>query len=232
MEKTLLGSAGPLKSRFSGRCFVAGSKLCGRGYEKGSNLQVRRFVEGCRRKNGADQVPLILRARYLGRENNSGYIGTVYSGRRLGLMKTVYDFFVSGIPKAQPRHRNTRARLGQKLDGTPFIIHGHIYTPDSVKEWKEIVSAEFMARRQPVITQPVKLTVYFYIPSPKSNKKQIEDYPHTKKPDADNLVKAVMDAMTEANVWTDDALVFAPLAEKWYSSVKTGARIKVEVWEG
>jgi len=133
-------------------------------------------------------------------------------------LKLVYDLFIDGIPKAQPRPRMTKK--------------GHVYTPDSAKEWKQIVVAECLLHRQPLILQPVKLTVCFYLPVPKSAK--IKDgfyYPHTAKPDADNLLKAVMDAMTEANVWYDDALVYSSCAEKWYCLGKCGARIKVEVKE-
>jgi Holliday junction resolvase RusA-like endonuclease len=52
--------------------------------------------------------------------------------------------------------------------------------------------------------------------------------PHTKKPDADNLLKAVMDALTDAGIWQDDALVFRTEAAKWYASDETGARIVIE----
>jgi Holliday junction resolvase RusA-like endonuclease len=38
-----------------------------------------------------------------------------------------------------------------------------------------------------------------------------------------------MDAMTDAQVWKDDALVFFNKTEKWYSKASPGARIKVEV---
>ena len=132
-------------------------------------------------------------------------------------MKTVYEFFISGEPKAQPRPRMTKT--------------GHVYTPDSAKEWKEIVSAGFVARRQPVIVLPVRLTVCFYFPLPKRVKEQEGYFPHTSKPDADNLLKAVMDAMTDAGVWTDDALVFSSCAEKWYQRGRSGAAIKVEAME-
>jgi Holliday junction resolvase RusA-like endonuclease len=53
--------------------------------------------------------------------------------------------------------------------------------------------------------------------------------PHGKKPDVDNLLKAVMDAMTTAEVWKDDALVYATEAGKWYAAGKTGAQIIVEI---
>jgi Holliday junction resolvase RusA-like endonuclease len=53
--------------------------------------------------------------------------------------------------------------------------------------------------------------------------------PHGKKPDVDNLLKAVMDSMTTAGVWKDDALVYVTEAGKWYAAGKTtGARIIVE----
>ena len=131
-------------------------------------------------------------------------------------MKTVYDFFVDGTPRAQPRPRMTKT--------------GHVYTPDSVKEWKETVIVMCLMYRQPVITQPVRLTVCFYFSAPKRTKRK-SCFPHVIKPDADNLLKAVMDAMTAANVWTDDALVYSSCAEKWYHIGKGGARIKVEVME-
>ena len=138
-------------------------------------------------------------------------------------MKTVYELFVPGIPKAQPRPRMTKT--------------GHVYTPDSAKEWKETIQAEFLMRKKEIIDQPVKLTVCFFFLTPKSKKSERDMFPHTVKPDADNLLKAVMDAMsaqehrqlTAASVWTDDALVYSSCAEKWYTPVKTGARIRVEV---
>jgi Holliday junction resolvase RusA-like endonuclease len=132
-------------------------------------------------------------------------------------MKTVYDFFISGAPKAQPRPRMTKT--------------GHVYTPDSAKLWKEIVSSEFIMRRQPLITNPVRLTVNFFFPVPKKMKNVSDYLPHVAKPDADNLVKAVMDAMTDTGVWSDDSLVYSSIVEKWYYRGRSGARIKVEIAE-
>jgi len=52
--------------------------------------------------------------------------------------------------------------------------------------------------------------------------------PHVKKPDTDNLLKAVMDSMTAAKVWEDDAQVFETHVGKYYNSKQTGADIIVE----
>lgn len=151
-----------------------------------------------------------------GKDYNCSF-NAVLHGRGFDLMKTIYDFFISGEPKAQPRPRMTKT--------------GHVYTPDSAKAWKEVVSAEFIVRQQPVIVLPVRLTVCFYFPFPKWVKESSGYFPHTRKPDADNLLKALMDAMTDAKVWTDDALVFSSCAEKWYQRNRSGAAIRVEVME-
>ena len=132
-------------------------------------------------------------------------------------MKTVYELFIPGVPKAQPRPRMTKT--------------GHVYTPDSAKAWKEAIMAECMARCKNVITQPVKLTVRFFFPVPKNKKKEC-NIPHAKKPDVDNLLKAVMDAMTAAKVWKDDALVYSSSADKWYGTATGAVKIIVEVMEG
>jgi Holliday junction resolvase RusA-like endonuclease len=129
-------------------------------------------------------------------------------------MKAVYNLFVNGIPKAQPRPRMTAA--------------GHVYNPNSADAWKEIVRTAFNAFRRTPLTNPIRLRVSFFLPRPKAMKGEAA-VPHVKKPDVDNLLKAVMDAMTNAGVWKDDALVYVTEAGKWYAQgKKTGAQIMVE----
>lgn len=129
-------------------------------------------------------------------------------------MREVYNLFVKGIPKAQPRPRMT--------------VHGHVYNPGSADEWKEQVKAAFLPRIRQPISGPVFLQVCFFLPRPKRLKGDIP-VPHISKPDTDNLLKAVMDAMTDVGVWKDDALVFRTEAGKWYAAEKkTGAQIIVE----
>lgn len=136
-------------------------------------------------------------------------------------MKVVYHLFVNGVPKAQPRPR--------------LAASGHVYNPPSADAWKACVISAFLVRKYRTITGPVRLRVRFFLPRPTGMKTAGEhDVPHEKKPDVDNLLKAVMDAMTEARVWKDDALVYAIEVEKWYAhEKKTGAQIIVEtVGEG
>ena len=133
-------------------------------------------------------------------------------------MRSVYYLFVNGIPKAQPRPR--------------MAANGHAYNPSNADSWKAEVAAAFMLCRRPPIAAPVHLRVSFFLPRPKKMKGgEDRSIPHVKKPDVDNLLKSTMDAMTEANVWKDDALVFATSAHKWYAARggKTGAQIIVEI---
>jgi Holliday junction resolvase RusA-like endonuclease len=136
-------------------------------------------------------------------------------------MKTAYQVFVKGIPKAQPRPR--------------MATNGHVYNPDSADAWKEKIKATFIgiSRRNATITDPVHLKVTFFMPVPKGMKIDSTDgryVPHTKKPDADNLLKAVMDALTEVWVWKDDSLVYRTEVIKWYASEETGAQIIIETF--
>ena len=130
--------------------------------------------------------------------------------------KILYHLFINGIPKAQPRARAS--------------ARGHIYNPDTADAWKEEIKAAFLPVLKPTITGPVNLQVCFHLPKPKAMTDSGENLiPHTKKPDTDNLLKAVMDAMTDVKVWKDDAQVYRTEAGKYYAVKKTGASIIVEI---
>jgi Holliday junction resolvase RusA-like endonuclease len=137
------------------------------------------------------------------------------TGQGESMKKVVYHVFVKGMPKAQPRPRMTPT--------------GHVYNPPTATDWKNTVKQSFLQYRLKPLDVPVHLSVSFFLPRPQRLKNDIRGaIPHVSKPDVDNLLKAVMDAMTEGKVWTDDALVFATDASKWYAQDKTGAQIIVE----
>jgi len=48
----------------------------------------------------------------------------------------------------------------------------------------------------------------------------------TSKPDADNLAKAVLDALTDVSAWTDDSLVVSLSVVKTYGS-ETGCDVQI-----
>jgi Holliday junction resolvase RusA-like endonuclease len=85
-------------------------------------------------------------------------------------------------------------------------------------------------RRKELLAGPIEVKITFFMPMPKSwsNKKKsnsVGTY-HTKKPDTDNLVKGIFDALNKL-VWQDDNLVAKVSAKKIYAE---NPRIKVEIW--
>lgn len=82
---------------------------------------------------------------------------------------------------------------------------------------------------------PVSITLTIYLPVPKSfSKKKTTEameakiFP-TKKPDVDNVLKAVMDALNGV-LYEDDKQVVAVCVEKYYA-VYEGLHVKVEDYE-
>ena len=117
---------------------------------------------------------------------------------------TTLNFFAIGDPKPQPRARAV-------IRGN----HAGVYNPNIADGWKQIV--RLAARKQwdrVPFSGPLHVTMEFLFVRPqkhfyRSNGKIHPDAPihHVGVPDADNLAKAVMDALTRENVWVDDCLV-------------------------
>lgn len=129
-------------------------------------------------------------------------------------------FTIPGVPVAKGRARS-------------FQHGGHIrhVTPEKTVRYESLVAhvaAVAMAGGSPV-EGPVRLCVmaYFPIPASWSKKRQkaaLDGFEHvTKKPDLDNVVKAVKDGMN-AVAWLDDSQVVSLVANKEYSD-----RPRVEV---
>ena len=64
---------------------------------------------------------------------------------------------------------------------------------------------------------PVGIMVDVYLPWQKATPKKLAATTgaHTQKPDADNLLKPIMDALSEAEVWHDDNQVDRIFLQKW-----------------
>ena len=115
------------------------------------------------------------------------------------------SFFVAGLPKGQPR---AKACIRGK--------HAGVYDPGTADGWKLLVRAEAnkYAPEMPCLG-PVKVALFFSFKRPGAHYKTVKGqiqlkelapWQHTTKPDADNLAKAVMDAITNLGTyWRDDA---------------------------
>ena len=138
-------------------------------------------------------------------------------------------FFATGTPKPQPRPR--AFAMGGKV---------RVYDPATAEGWKSCIAqaAREVLPAEP-ITEPIKLDVCFFMPRPKSHSKKDGSYReshidrrHSQKPDADNLVKAVMDALSELKLWADDAQVWhLNIVKVWADKcAKPGAQVSVSTW--
>lgn len=119
-------------------------------------------------------------------------------------------FIVRGVPKPSPR---PRARAFKTKKGT-YV--GRVYDGGDDDDWKSLVC---IAAREAWGDRPVEmgaalLYVDFIFLRPKSVSVKKRPY-HTTKPDLDNLVKSVKDAMTGL-VWKDDSQVVTCRSRKEY----------------
>jgi Holliday junction resolvase RusA-like endonuclease len=139
-------------------------------------------------------------------------------------MRIVID--VVGLPKGQPRAR--ACRRGS---------HAGVYDPGTADDWKALIAA---AVRPHVPAVPLEgalaVDVTWIIPRPKAHfrtgakagvLRPGAPMLVTAKPDRDNLDKAVLDALTQCRMWTDDAQVVAGRLLKRYGE-PPGCRIVIE----
>jgi Holliday junction resolvase RusA-like endonuclease len=128
--------------------------------------------------------------------------------------KLIYSVFVPGTPIAQPRPRKGK--------------YGNFYNPDVVMPWRQIIQIFFLKERKAMIEGPIILTVNFFFQKIKGLHGKI--VPHTGKPDTDNLIKPVKDALTEIGVWKDDSQVYSEKVEKFWTPDSSGMQIMIETF--
>ena len=143
------------------------------------------------------------------------------------------QFWVHGLPKAQPRAKATT--IGGR--------HARMYTPPVANQWKSDIATIFRQEYPNVdpLQCAVSMLIHFYLPRPKGHfgtgknaGKLKESAPkfHTTKPDVDNLGKAVLDAL-KGHAWRDDSQVCSVWKNKWYAddNGRVGALIVIDTME-
>ena len=121
---------------------------------------------------------------------------------------------VVGIPKPQARPKTFHRTL---KSGRSFVT---TYSPKS--DWFHLVYTETLKQKEKLknrLSGALELKLMFCLPIPKSISKKKREKLHfvTKKPDVDNLAKAVMDAINNVGIWEDDSQVAILIASKTYS---------------
>lgn len=123
-------------------------------------------------------------------------------------------FTVWGEPKGKGRQRYFRR-------GT-FVGN---YTPEKTRIAERSILAQALdSRPSAPLKGPVKIDIKFFMPIPKSVRKRLrplmesETFPHTKKPDIDNLVKSVLDPLNTV-FWEDDRQIYCVSTSKCYGKI-------------
>ena len=115
---------------------------------------------------------------------------------------TSWQIVYYGQPAGMPRMRTRRTKFG--------VLH---YVPPKSPGTLFRNAIRLKAVEQKKLVGPVSLRIecLFAMPVSWSKAKRAKHHgkPHTQKPDGDNVAKAVMDGLTAAGVWPDDAVVWS-----------------------
>ncbi len=137
------------------------------------------------------------------------------------------QFFVAGIPKAQPRPRAFARKFS---NGT---VQARIYDAGTAEGWKGLIAYYARAELPPApLDGPLRVDIDFLFDRPQRLMRKNDPEGliwHTAKPDRDNLDKAVLDVLKTLGFFRDDAQVCAGEARKFYVAKggKPGAMITI-----
>ena len=113
--------------------------------------------------------------------------------------------------------------------------HAHLRADPKSKEWRRFAAQVFREKwDEAPLDGAVSILITAVSKRPKSllRKKDPEGRMWCpKKPDADNIAKAVMDALVEGGVLRDDAYVTGLSVETLYAAKGEGPSVSVAMWE-
>jgi Holliday junction resolvase RusA-like endonuclease len=131
------------------------------------------------------------------------------------------SFRVHGVPKGQPRPR-----------AFAFKGHARVYDAGTAEGWKSEIA---LAARPHLPTAPLEgalaIVIEVWMPRPAAHfiaskrergRKAGSPIYHTSKPDADNLAKAILDALSTLRFWHDDNQVARLVVIKRYEDTADG----------
>lgn len=113
-------------------------------------------------------------------------------------------FTVYGSPAPQGSKKFVGLRKKGKRAGTAILVEMSKKLPG----WRAAVTlaAKQVSAGRPMLTGPLEVRMVFTMPKPVSAPKRKRTYPAV-TPDGSKLQRSTEDALTDAGVWKDDALV-------------------------
>lgn len=165
-----------------------------------------------------------------------------------------YEITVHGKPVAQPRPK-VRVMLGSMKQWQAVwrgsvnglwqsvrkMASGQAYVPEKhpVHAWRRKIGAAVRnAIWEKQLAQPLRVHAVFVFPRPSNMVWKTKPMPRVwydkKTNDADNLLKAVLDAVNDCGVWPDDGLVVDARAVRVYAAggEPAGLHLTIETLEG
>jgi len=120
--------------------------------------------------------------------------------------------------------------------GRPRFFRGHAVTPQKTRTWEAMSAAvirQAIGHRQYDVPLRLEVTAYFQRPQRLMRKSSPPGrVHHTAKPDCDNVLKIVGDALTMAGAVKDDSYINFQACAKYYASrdVRPHVAILLESW--
>ena len=122
----------------------------------------------------------------------------------------IHTLFVPGKPEPHPRPRRG--------------ARGQFYTPRTAWSEKVTITARFN-RPTPALYGPVNLDLIFFFARPKTILPSVVWM--DRRPDRDNLDKAILDALTNAGWWKDDCCVVSGIIAKRWNTYKSESGVVI-----
>lgn len=126
-------------------------------------------------------------------------------------MNIYFIFSIDPIGKARPR----------------FSKYG-TYTPKKTKSFEDHVKISAVSQMKEMRAKPIEGAIAAHIKFIIKRKKSVKRKYATVKPDLDNMIKAIMDALNGV-AYKDDCQVVQLMAEKVYTETSDSGRITVEL---
>lgn len=108
--------------------------------------------------------------------------------------------------------------------GRPRLGKGGTYTPEKTVNYENLVKMSYLEtyKGKPLLEENLEVTINFYFSIPKrTSKKNREkmlngEIMHNKRPDIDNCIKSITDALNNI-AYKDDSQIVKITASKYYS---------------
>lgn len=128
-------------------------------------------------------------------------------------------FTVPGIPVGKGRPR--------------FMRNGHTYTPQKTRDYEDKVVQCWKCQSWKGFADGIPLTAtvtaFFTVPKSTSKKKAaaMDGTPHIKRPDADNVAKAILDALN-GHAYNDDSAIALLTVRKYQTTGASRVEVTIE----